>query len=134
MRAMRLFTAAATLSLAGGIAAATGPAAGASSLAAGSHAVASMPAGPQRETSCQYTITASHIRTWHKPGGSATHGNHATGTTRRGDTFLSQPYRTSGVVHGQRWIYGVELYTGSIGWVGRHYLHLTGCFPTNRRR
>ena len=72
-------------------------------------------------TSCQYYINAPqvHIR-------SAPHGTDQA-LTSAGDLFWSNPYTSSGVLAGQRWIRGADLRTQRTGWVGRDYLTLELC-------
>jgi hypothetical protein len=75
---------------------------------------------------CYYTLNASNVGQWLYAGGGGIPGNGGVGTQKGGE-FASYPYDSSGVLGGQRWIFGWDYYTGTTGWIGRDYLDLIGC-------
>jgi hypothetical protein len=77
--------------------------------------------GPRATTSCQYYINASNVHIRYEPDGTDK------ALTNKDDLFWSSPYTSSGVVGGQRWIWGTDLHTSRTGWIGRDYLTLQLC-------
>jgi hypothetical protein len=77
--------------------------------------------GPAATTSCQYYINASNVHIRYEPDGTDK------ALTNKDDLFWSSPYTSSGVVGGQRWIWGTDLHTNRTGWIGRDYLTLQLC-------
>jgi hypothetical protein len=121
MRITRRIGIVAALCLPGALVVAVVPAASAATSAAVrpvAHLSGSVPAA---STSCQYYINASNVHIRATPNGPYK------ALTNEDDLFWSSPYKSSGVVAGQRWIYGTDLHTQRTGWIGRDYLTLQLC-------
>lgn len=88
---------------------------------AGTAITAASAATDAATTSCQYYINASNVHIRYEPDGTDK------ALTNKDDLFWSSPYTSSGVVGGQRWIWGTDLHTNRTGWIGRDYLTLQLC-------
>lgn len=123
MRRTRRIGIAAALCLPGALIAAAAPAASAATMTAVKPVVhiRSSFSNTPTSTSCQYHIDASNVHIRYQPNGTDK------ALTSKGDLFWSSPYTTSGVVGGQRWIWGTDLHTQRTGWIGRDYLTLQLC-------
>lgn len=125
---VRLITAFTALFLAA-ISSAAGPASASTGRATSPH----VPNASDTVYQCDYIIGADNIAVWEWPGGAGRGGNTAIIRVLQGPNFLSDPWITSYVVNGQRWIYGeLQLPTaGNVyyyyGWVGLDYLDRQYC-------
>jgi hypothetical protein len=92
-----------------------------------------VPAASDTLFQCDYIIGASNIAVWRYPAGASRSGNVAYVRVGQGPNFISNPWISSQVFGGQRWIYGeLQLPGGGgiypyYGWVGRNYLDLQYC-------
>jgi hypothetical protein len=123
MRRTRRMGIVAALCLPGALIAAAAPAASAATGAPVKptvHIRSNFSNGPA-STSCQYYINAPNVHIRYEPNSTYQ------ALTHEGDLFWSSPYTSSGVVAGQRWIRGTDLYTQRTGWAGRDYLTLQLC-------
>lgn len=111
------------LCLPGALIAAAAPAAWAATTATvkpAIHVISNFSNSPA-STSCQYYINAPNVHIRYEPDGTYK------ALTHEDDFFWSSPYKSSGVVAGQRWIWGTDLHTRRTGWIGRDYLTLQLC-------
>jgi hypothetical protein len=86
---------------------------------------------------CDYNIASDNIAVWEWPGGAGRSGNHVFVRVRKNIGFNSIPWISSGVVNGQRWIYGAALVVDALGhiedlfgWVGKNFLTTPRCDKT----
>jgi hypothetical protein len=92
-----------------------------------------VPAASDTLYQCDYIIGANNIAVWRYPAGAARSGNVAYVRVAQGPNFVSDPWISSEVFAGQRWIYGeLQLPAGGgiypyYGWVGLDYLNRQYC-------